>query len=400
VNFSDKDFEPHIYHKNSLTLNLNTLLAQDEIPAFDLVITNPPWGVHFSKEQNMELQYFFPEIRSGEAFSYFIKQGLNLLKEDGVLSFILPEAILNIKTHRDIREILVKKTNIKKIKYLNRVFKNVFTPVIRLDVVKKEPASKNILKAEKDGLEYELEQSRLQDNADFVLNVFTDNNDISLFDKVYSIKHATLKDKADWALGVVTGDNKKHLSGIKTNTNEPILTGKDIKKFTSVPATNYIDFNPNKFQQVAPEYKYRAKEKLFYKFISKELVFAYDDKQTLSLNSANILIPKIENYPIKTILALLNSSLYQFLYQKKFGAIKILRSDIEKLPMPILEEKKHREIDKLVHKLLDNTQETTSRKKTFDELDGLIMDIFNLSTNEKEYIKKSIKVSDKLLNNL
>lgn len=399
LHFANKDFEPHIYHKNSLTFNSKSLFTENNVPAFDVVITNPPWGVHFSKEQSAELQSIFPEVRSGEAFSYFVKQGLNLLKENGVLSFILPEAILNIKTHRDIREVLVKKTNIKKVKYLNRVFKNVFTPVIRLDVIKAEPVLKNIIKAEKDGSEYELEQSRLQDNADYVLNVFTDNNDVSLFDKVYSIEHTTLKDKADWALGVVTGDNKKHLVSVRTKTTEPILTGKDIKKFTTVPASNYIDFKPDNFQQVAPEHKYRAKEKLFYKFISKELVFAYDDKQTLSLNSANILIPKIENYPIKTILALLNSSLYQFLYQKKFGAIKILRSDIEKLPMPILEENRHKEIEKLVHKLLDSTQETTSRKKTFDELDDLIMDIFKLSENEKKYVMKSIKVSDKLLNN-
>jgi tRNA1(Val) A37 N6-methylase TrmN6 len=394
LHFSDVDFEPHIYHKNSLTD-----LFQDEMPTFDLVITNPPWGAHFSREQIVELQTLFPEIKSGEIFSYFIQRGLNLLKDGGVLSFILPEAILNIKTHRDIREILVKKTTIKKIKHLNRVFKNVFTSVIRLDVVKKVPHSQSLLIAEKDDTEHSLEQTRLQNNTDYILNIFADNADVALFDKVYGVKHTTLKGKADWALGVVTGDNKKHLSQIKTKTNEAILTGKDIKKFLAVPASNYIDFNPEKFQQVAPEHKYRAKEKLLYKFISKELVFSYDDKQTLSLNSANVLIPKIENYPIKTILAFLNSSLYQFLYQKKFGAIKILRGDIEQLPLPIMDKGKHKKIEEAVCKLLDDSKKTAVRKKIFDELDDLIMNVFDLKKNEKTYIKKSIKVSDKLLNN-
>lgn len=401
LHFSDIDFEPHIYHKNTLTdFSSDNLFSENNIPAFDLVITNPPWGVHFSKEQALELQEIFPDIKSGEAFSYFIKRSLHLLKDDGVLSFILPEAILNIKTHRDIREVLVKKTSIQKVKYLNRVFKNVFTPVIRLDVLKKVPHSKSVLTAEKDGIEHQLEQVRLQNNSDFILNVFTDSNDVALFDKVYGIAHTTLKDKAEWALGVVTGDNKKHLTSIKTKTNEPILTGKDIKKFTAVQATNFIDFNPQNFQQVAPEYKYRAKEKLIYKFISKELVFTYDDKQTLSLNSANILIPKIENYPIKTILALLNSSLYQFLYQKKFGAIKILKGDIEQLPLPVIDTKRHKEIEKMVSNLLDNTEQTHIRKKAYDDLDDYIMQLFTLEEQEKEYIKKSIKVSDKLLNNI
>jgi SAM-dependent methyltransferase/predicted site-specific integrase-resolvase len=401
LHFPDIDFEPHIYHKNTLTeTNLSGLFSENNIPRFDVIATNPPWGVHFSKNETYELQNLFPEIKSGEAFSYFIQKGLELLKEDGVLSFVLPEAILNIKTHRDIRGTLVNKTTVKKVKYLNRVFKNVFTPVIRLDVVNKKPHSSNTIQAEKDGSIYEIEQSRIQNNADHILNVFTDTADISLFDKTYSIEHTTLKDKAEWALGVVTGDNKKHLSDKKTKTNEPILTGKDIKKFTTVPAQNFIEFNPDDFQQVAPVYKYRAKEKLIYKFISKELVFSYDDKQTLTLNSANILIPKVEDYPIKTILALFNSSLYQLLYQKKFGAIKILKGDIEQLPLPIIDKKKHKEIEHLVNKLLDNTERTENRKKMYAELDDYIMELFKLNKDEKDYVKKSIRVSDKLLNNI
>jgi len=399
LHFSDKTFEPNIYHTNSLTFNQESINQKDEMPKFDLIITNPPWGVHFSGEQNAELQSIFPEIRSGESFSYFIRKSLSLLKENGILSFILPEAILNIKTHRDIREILIKKTEIKKIKYLNRVFKNVFTPVIRMDIINKEPGFESLITAEKNDLDYEIKQSRLLENNDYILNVFTNNNDINLFEKIYKIEHVTLKNNADWALGIVTGDNKRYLSNNKTETNEPIFTGKDIKKFTAITATNYIDFNKDKFQQVAPEYKYRVKEKLLYKFISKELVFAYDNQQTLSLNSANILIPQIKNYPIKTILALLNSSLYQFIYQKKFGAIKILRSDIEQLPIPLLTEQEHAEIEKMIQLLTTPNQNIEIKKTIFTELDNFIMDIFRLEESEKIYIKKSIKVSENLLNN-
>jgi SAM-dependent methyltransferase len=399
--FPNVDFEPHIYHKNTLTeTSVSGLFSENNLPKFDVVATNPPWGVHFSKNEICELENLFPKIKSGEAFSYFIQKGLELLKGGGVLSFVLPESILNIKTHRDIREVIVNRTTIKKVKYLNRVFKNVFTPVIRLDIINKKPHFSNKIEAEKDSSVYEIEQTRIQNNPDHILNVFTDTADISLFDKTYGMQHTTLKGRAEWALGVVTGDNEKHLSDKKTETNEPILTGKDIKKFTAVPAQKFIDFNPNNFQQVAPEYKYRAKEKLIYKFISKELVFVYDDKQTLTLNSANILIPKIENYPIKTILALFNSSLYQLLYQKKFGSIKILKGDIEQLPLPIIDNIKHKKIEQFVNKLLNNAEPTEKRKKVYTELDDYIMSLFDLEKKEKDYVKKSIKVSDKLLNNI
>jgi hypothetical protein len=73
---------------------------------------------------------------------------------------------------------------------------------------------------------------------------------------------------------------------------------------------------------------------LIYRFISKYLVFAYDDKQKLTLNSANIVIPKTDDYPIKVIAALFNSSLYQFIFQKKFfypiKAVAFARYDFSK----------------------------------------------------------------------
>lgn len=71
-----------------------------------------------------------------------------------------------------------------------------------------------------------------------------------------------------------------------------------------------------------------------YRFISNQLVVAYDDRQMLSLNSCNIVIPKIEGMQIKYILAILNSSVSQFVYQKEFHSIKVLRAHMEHIPIP------------------------------------------------------------------
>lgn len=401
LKFSNIDFSPNIYHKNTLTeISSGDLFAESTTPLFDAIITNPPWGVHFSKEEGMHLQNIFPNIKSNEAFSYFLHKSLQLLKEGGILSYILPEAILNIKTHSDIRKIITEKTQLKKIKYLSRVFKNVFTPVIRLDLTKGFPATNHKFEAEKEGTLFLVNQSRLLTNHDYIFDVFSDENDLVIFEKVYNHEHITLKDNAEWALGVVTGDNKKHLSDKKNQTNEPILTGKDIRRFAFREATNFIEFEPAKFQQVAPESRYRAKEKLLYKFISKELVFSYDDRQTLTLNSANILIPSIKNYPIKTILALLNSTLFQFIHQKKFGALKVLKGDLEKLPFPLIPTETHETIIDLVDGLLNKKLESNEKFIIYNELDDYIMKIFSLTQNEVSHIRQGIKMSDKLLNTI
>ncbi len=399
LKFNTTSFVPNVYRKNTLTeLVEGSLFSEINTPKFDVVATNPPWGVHLSKMDTVQLQSLFPLITSNETFSYFIKRGINFLKDGGTLAYILPEAILNIKTHKDIRAIILRDTHIKRIKHLSRIFKNVFSPVIRLDVVKAKPQGLEELIAEKENSKHNVKQSRLAENQDFLFDVFNNNDDVGIFDKVYKHAHTTLKDNADWALGIVTGNNAKFLLKQIGIGAEPILTGKDIKRFITANPINFIKFEPDKFQQVAPDYKYRAKEKLVYKFISKYLVFSYDDKQTLTLNSANILIPKIQNYPIKTILALFNSSLYQFLYQKKFGAIKILRNDLEQLPLPIITEAKHLEIKNLIDKLLKRDAEEPERQLPYDELDKIIMDIFKLNELEQGHIRKSVKLSEKSLN--
>lgn len=394
LKFPNRNFSPHIYHKNTLI----ELQSDNTIPRFDVVITNPPWGAHFSQSEIAKLQQLYPSIKSNEPFSFFLKNGIELLKEGGVLSFILPEAILNVKVHKDIRSTILEETTIRKIKHLDRLFKNVFTPVIRLDIKKSVPVGMEEVEVERNKRFHKVSQARLKDNSDYIFDVFNNQEDLAIFNKTYGFSHITLNDKnAEWALGVVTGNNKKHLFRQRVKNSEPILTGKDIKRFITDSPKNFIVFQPAKLQQVAPESKYRAKEKLIYKFISKELVFAYDNKGAITLNSANILIPKVKNYPIKTILALFNSSLYQFVYQRKFNSIKVLRSNIEKLPLPLLVPKEHRKIGQLVDALLNTSLSDENRKEIYLKMDEAIMDIFSLTRTERDYIKSKVKMSNKSL---
>ena len=383
IKFKNKDFAPNIICKNTLfdIGNYDLFSLNDEnIRDFDIIATNPPWGVHFSKRDIEELKIIYPAITSLESFSYFLKKSIDLLRDDGAISFILPESILNVKTHKDIREIILKNSQIKKIVYLNRVFKNVFTPVIRLDLKKSNKKNGKIQICKEDE-KYNIEQERWLNNQDFIFDIHASGFDAEIINKIYKTKHTTLENKADWALGIVTGNNKKFIIDEQRTGFEPIYKGKDVERFILDSPSNYIQFTPEKFQQVAPTEKYRVKEKLIYRFISKYLVFAYDDQQKLTLNSANIVIPKISNYPIKVIAALLNSSLYQFIFQKKFSSIKVLRNHIEQMPLPLWDKKTFSEIIKLVDEAIND-------KNNFEELDNCIMDKFTFSSKEKKYINK------------
>ncbi len=383
IKFKNKDFAPNIVCKNTLfdVGNYDLFSLNDEnIRDFDVIATNPPWGVHFSKADLERLKTLYPIISSFESFSYFLKKSIDLLHDNGVILFILPESILNVKTHKDIREIILKNTQIEKIIYLDRVFKNVFTPVIRLDL-RNGQSKNNKVKIQKENESYEVEQLRWLSNQNYIFDIHANGFDAEIIERVYKTKSTTLENKADWALGIVTGNNKKFISSEQKKGFEPIYKGKDVGKFVLDNPSSFIHFMPEKFQQVAPTEKYRAKEKLVYRFISKYLVFAYDNKQQLTLNSANIIIPKIPDYPIKVIAALLNSSLYQFIFQKKFSSIKVLRSHIEQMPLPIWDKKTFSEITKMIDEIIKN-------KNNFEKLDNYIMDKFTLSSREKNYVKE------------
>ena len=172
---------------------------------------------------------------------------------------------------------------------------------------------------------------------DGTLSLNVSDGEKTVLDVIVSIKNAAyLKGNAKFALGIVTGNNKEYILAEKRDDNEIILKGSDIQRYGMTPSGNYIRFVPESFQQIAPIEMYRAKEKLLYRFISEVPVFTYDDQQTLSLNSCNIVIPEIDGIEMKYVLAILNSSVASYFVTKKFNSIKLLRSHIEQIPIPIV----------------------------------------------------------------
>lgn len=376
ISYPNKDFYPNIYLADSLKDNING--------KFDIIATNPPWGYHFSKEDTLTLKNLYPEVISNEAFSYFLIRSLKLLNEKGYLCFVLPESIMKIKQHKDIRGYILSSYKIKSINHLGNVFSKVLSPVITLNIQKKRVKENEIEVIHKDGGRTNPLQSRFKTNSDYMFDTSISDEDKIIIEKMYKRKHLTLAGNSDWALGIVTGNNNKFISLVKTEDNEGVLKGFDIGKYIFKQPTSFLAFKPELFQQVAPVSKYRAKEKLIYKFISSTLNFSYDNKQTLTLNSANILIPKFPDIPIKVVLAFLNSNIFQFIFKKKFNTVKILRGDLEKLPFPLLTNKEIIKIEEYVNDILLG-------KNKEDVLNELIYDIYNLTTEEKKYILNSIK---------
>lgn len=351
------------------------------------IIGNPPWGYEFSKEELIDLKKIFvsADTKNVESYDVFVEKSLSCLEDDGRLFFVLPEAILNVKTHKTIRQIILDNTSIEYLEYLGNMFDEVQCPsvILKLQKSKKAFSSTGMRVKTKDS-EFVINTHRKVSCETFNFNMSDEEYD--LYKKIMDKENKVfLKNNGVFALGIVTGNNKDYISSIKTEKNEPILKGSDIAKYKIKKVENYIDFEPDKFQQVAPVEFYRAKEKLFYKFISTKLIFAYDNNQKLSLNSCNILIPTFENLNIKYIMAVLNSSVAQFIFQKQFNSIKVLRSHIESIPIPVCENNLQQQIIEYVDKVCE-TEDDKDYKKLCHQIDLFVAKLYNLSMDDYRLI--------------
>lgn len=385
LKFQTKDID--LLRKN---FTVSDFLKAKNTNFYKYIIGNPPWGYKFSTDEikNLSKIYQSANGKNVESYDVFVEKSLSILEQDGILSFVLPEAILNVKNHQPIRKYILNNATFSYLEYLGNMFDKVQCPSIILQLKKEKQAFQTLgMQIKSQNKEFLINTKRVLTSE--VFNLDLNDQEHLIFDKIMNLPNRVyLKNNGIFALGIVTGDNKNLLSKVKKEKFEPIIKGTDISKFKIRTATNFIKFEPQNYQQVAPVEYYRTPEKLFYKFISNKLIFAYDNHQTLSLNSCNILIPKFKDLDIKYIMAVLNSSVAQFIFQKKFNSIKVLRSHLESLPLPKCDKKTQQQIINTVNKILETSNKSTAHE-LFAELDLIISKLYNLSFEEYSLIKNS-----------
>ena len=355
---------------------------------FDVIVGNPPWGSDFSEEDAFRCRKIFKTAvgKSIESYDLFVEKALSMLEPKGVLAFILPEAILSVAAHDTVRRLMIDSCSFRFVSYLGNVFSGVQCPSIILGITPDNEKTVVGCKVSTGKGAFVISKSRTFFDGTLSLNVSDEEN--QCLDAICGIKNATyLKSNAKFALGIVTGNNKEYISTEKSNDNEIILKGSDIQRYGMTPSGNYIRFVPESFQQVAPVEMYRAKEKLLYRFISEVPVFTYDDQQTLSLNSCNIVIPEIDGIEMKYILAILNSSVAAYFISKRFNSVKLLRSHIEQMPIPVVPVDVQVSIIKKVDHIMNSSENI---RGLYKDLDNDIMALYGLTVEQIETIHTAL----------
>ena len=356
--------------------NHDIIFSKTENETYDFIITNPPWGSKLSKEQKDFLLRAYPVLGTTEVFSVALYNSIDKLTEQGQLNFFLPESILNVSAHKNIRKILLGSNRDMEIFPLGAVFKGVQSECVLLKLSEeKREGIKIVVRGEK--------TIALDTHSviapDYLISYSLSDKDSKILNKLYSADSVKLFDSTKFALGIVTGNNKKHLHESKNDGDEAIFRGKEIMPYTLKSPEYFIRFLPEIFQQVAPVEIYRSK-KIVYKFISDKIVCALDNGN-LFLNSANIIIS--DEYPMEILVALYNSPIYSFIYKKKFKSKKLLKRHFQDFPLPVLS----KNLESVFFALYESVIKGT--KSQYD-IDKVICKYFKITESEYLYIRECV----------
>ncbi|WP_158526205.1 Eco57I restriction-modification methylase domain-containing protein [Pedobacter paludis] len=85
--------------------------------SFDIVIGNPPYGAKLDSDHKKLFKDLYSDVhmRTPDTFNYFISKSFRLLKDGGVLSFIVPNNLLFQGENSKTRDLLINKNQLRRV---------------------------------------------------------------------------------------------------------------------------------------------------------------------------------------------------------------------------------------------------------------------------------------------
>lgn len=225
---------------------------------YDKIIANPPYGAWLDYEKRAVLKKMYPELYAKESYGLFLYRCIELLKEDGVLSFIIPDTFLNLHMHKALRNHILSKTQIVELAlfpssffpgvnfgYANlsiitlrkksdykQCLQNTFTVINGFeDVEQLNNIGKENLKT------YSFKQEDVLNNPDHAFLIAENSNVLKLINQ----SKFKVGDIADCVTGFYSGDDKRFLQVISPE----LKNGKNYDLVNVESINTDYKYNPN-----------------------------------------------------------------------------------------------------------------------------------------------------------
>jgi len=396
---------------------------------FDIVIGNPPWVQSKFMERHQKRYYelnYKTMIKQYDIFNGFVEKGLQLLKADCFLGYILPNRFLTNLDYELFRKYILQTCSISEIVDLGEhIFEGVEMPCLIMIVKKERQEMKRknniiITKISVKDLqkgqykELKIPQKRFYNEKFNIFTIYQSEGINKILYKIES-KSEKLSYFVKNARGVEIGKKSPLLNWQKLDKSYvPFLAGEDIGRYV-IYRHRYL-----KLGVQGIDYKdtslYEG-EKILIRKTGTGINATYDNLGYYVIQVIYILKKKRKGKPdLKYILGILNSSLIKHYYFLKFGEKDkktfphLRQGAILELPIYVLDHSKksdskmHDKIVFLVNKILNLHKKLVSAKiqdekirlereiRAVDkEIDRLVYQLYGLTEEEIRIVEESVK---------
>ena len=380
---------------------------------FDIVIGNPPYGVSIKDDYRKAVVASWGNVPDYEIYYYFIVLAAPLLKEKGIMSYIIPNTFLFNTFAKHFREMLVEKWNVLEILdctkfpiFESAVVRNAINLFQKDSEGSKQVGYRNTANVTSfsDLLEREREfmtvESLLAMNQNWGLAYFLPTSIRNVVNLISSSPLAVKDVFPEISQGLIAYDKYKGQSEkiIKSRAYHSFvykdglkkwLWGEDVTRYNLTwNGKEYIDYcnsianprNPSFFVGKRMLVREITNPSIFAALIEIE---AYNDPSI-------IIVKESRDYPIEILVGIMNSKLATFFHfnhspKATKGAFpKILVQDIKEFPLP----KVNSDERKILMRLVDDVT-TIKKGKSIAEtsalenqIDFLVYHLYGLTYDE------------------
>ena len=375
---------------------------------FDVVIGNPPYGAKFN---SAEKKYFKDTYKhqdyQPESYLFFIEKGVDLTKDSGLLSYIIPNTwLINLKL-KNIRRFIFSDLTLKSISHYR---KSVFSAVVDTEVIllQKSKHVNNIVIVNDNISRNETAILRHQQSKWAVLkgepvNIFASKEIEDLVAKIQSCS-ITMKDAVDVYAGLVPYEEGK---GTPSQTKEMMkskvynsdymvdssyrkaIRGADITRYANIWAGNrWLKYGAN---LAAPRKSaIFDSNKIIIRQTGDAIIATYDEDRFVCFKNTHVVNAK-DGTNLLYILGMLNSKLVNFYFQYLNPEIgealaEVKKETVEKLPIKMSDNTQIVEfVDEILKMKKGNNKADTTILEA--QIDQMVYALYNLTEEEINIIE-------------
>lgn len=389
---------------------------------FDCVIGNPPYGALLSRQELSNLITRYPSIsKFPDSYCMFMVQGMNLLRPEGCLSFIVPNTFCDLENCAEFRRTLLTQWTIERIWQSGWAFRDAVVDTLVFTALNIIPDSAHEIRIEMNTHRYNRKTSSFIQQELQKIDYRNMEEDKILQEKIFD-RFIQLGKVAVVKAGVKMYEQGK---GSPPQTKKimeerpfskrgecpqgwrPLYRGADVTRYSLSNPNEFVNYGPWLAAPRSPDLFVGAK--IMMRRTDDRILACLESGAAVCVNSCHVikLVKDFENHRVEYILGLINSKLVQRIFAvqnpqmvgKVFAEIKVIY--VERLPIrPIdftnpADVEKHDRMVSLVERMLalvpkrraeSNPQVTAQLdaqiSATDRQIDRLVYDLYGLTEEE------------------